>query len=274
MERLGLRVRVAGATSGRRYFTAGTVDARRADLRDLLADREVAAIVAARGGAGTGWLLRDLDPRLWAEPKWFVGCSDLTYLHLALARHRVVSLHGPMAASDLAKGRWDEASLRHGLFGDGDPYTSPGGTLLALRPGAAAGRLLGGCLSILASACGTPWSLRPDPTGTILFLEDVNEPPYRIDRMLLQLREAGIFDGVRGIVFGEMPGCPAPPGVAYTLEDVIADALSWFEGPVAVGLPSGHVTSRAVTLPLGSRAQLRCDPSGRASFAVVDTAAS
>ena len=150
-----------------------------------------------------------------------------------------------MVAGDLAKDRWHRDSLRHALFGSGEPYAAIPATCSRCAPEAPPGRLLGGCLSILAAACGTPWALQPDPAGTILLLEDVDEPPYRIDRMLLQLREAGAFEGVRGVVFGDMPGCQAAPDADYTLEDVIEDALSWFAGPVALGLSSGHTTSPA-----------------------------
>jgi muramoyltetrapeptide carboxypeptidase len=128
-----------------------------------------------------------------------------------------------------------------------------------VRPGQGRGRLLGGCLSILASAAGTPWALRPDRDGTILFLEDVAEPPYRIDRHLRQLRGAGAFDGLRGVVFGDMPGCAAPRDADFCLEDVILDALDGLDVPVALGLSSGHVVKGALTLPLGVPARLACE---------------
>jgi muramoyltetrapeptide carboxypeptidase len=271
LEGIGLRVRIDDAVGERQRFTAGSIERRGRGLSNLLGDPNVKAVVAARGGAGSGWLLRDLDPRLFESPKAFLGCSDLTFLHLALNRARTVSLHGPMVAGDLGRNRWDRTSLEQGLFGSGAPYQTRDGELLSLREGEASGRLLGGCLSILASACGTPWALRPDVEGTLLFLEDVNEPPYRVDRMILQMREAGAFEGVRGIVFGQMPGSQAPEGATYTLEDVILDALGWFEGPIAVGLPSGHTTRPAVTLPLGCGARLQCEASGRASFAMTES---
>ncbi|HEV7499435.1 MAG TPA: LD-carboxypeptidase, partial [Vicinamibacteria bacterium] len=132
------------------------------------------------------------------------------------------------------------------------------GDLLVLREGTAEGRLLGGCLSILAAAAGTPWALRPDPEGTILFLEDVDEKPYKVDRMLLQLRSSGAFEGVRAVVFGDMKGCNPPASAEFTLEDVIHESLAGLEIPVVLGLSSGHVTGPNVTLPLGVRARLRC----------------
>jgi muramoyltetrapeptide carboxypeptidase len=132
--------------------------------------------------------------------------------------------------------------------------------------------LRGGCLSILAAAAGTPWALAPDKEDTILFLEDVDERPYRIDRMLLQLRESGALAGVRGVVFGDMKGCAPRFDESYRLEEVLLDALEGLEVPVALGLSSGHTASPAVTLPLGVKARLRCGE--RASFEVLEAAVS
>jgi muramoyltetrapeptide carboxypeptidase len=132
------------------------------------------------------------------------------------------------------------------------------GDIVTLRDGEGEGRLLGGCLSILAAAAGTPWALRPDPAGTILFLEDVDEKPYKVDRLLLQLRLAGAFEGVKGVVFGDMKGCNPPAASDYTLEDVLRESLSGLDIPVALGLSSGHATAPNITLPLGVRARLRC----------------
>ena len=128
-------------------------------------------------------------------------------------------------------------------------YETAPGDVLVLREGEAEGRLLGGCLSILAAAAGTPWALRPDPAGTILFLEDLDEKPYKVDRMLLQLRSSGAFEGVRGIVFGDMKGCNPPASADFTLEDVIRESLAGLEIPVAFGLSSGHVTGQASPCP-------------------------
>ena len=129
----------------------------------------------------------------------------------------------------------------------------------------------GGCLSILASAAGTPWALHPAREGTLLFIEDVHERPYRIDRMLRQLRQAGAFAGLRGIVFGDMQGCSPKLDEGYSLEAVILDALEGLSVPVAFGLSSGHTRNPAVTLPLGAMARLTCTPSS-ASVEVLEPA--
>lgn len=269
LEGLGLRVRVAPGTTGRQFFTSGPAAARRDELQALFAEEEVAAVVCARGGAGAGALLPLLDPALVrAHPKWLLGCSDITFLHLFLDRLDVVSLHGPMAAGDLGLGSYDRTSLRHALFGEGLPFRTDGG-LTPLREGEGEGVLKGGCLSILASAAGTPWALRPAREGTVLFIEDVHERPYRIDRMLRQLRQAGAFASLRGIVFGDMQGCAPKADEGYSLEAVILDALEGLSVPMALGLSSGHTANPAVTLPLGARARLSCTSSS-AHFEVLE----
>jgi muramoyltetrapeptide carboxypeptidase len=262
LKALGFEVRVAPGATARDKFNAGSAQERLRDLQSLFADPEVAAIVCSRGGAGSYWLPPSLDPALLtASPKVFMGYSDVTVLHLYLGRLRLVSLHGPMVAHEMASGGYHRESLLWALTGEGTPYATEEGELETLRPGAAEGRLRGGCLSLLAAACGTPWALEAHD-DTILFLEDLDEPPYRIDRMLAQLRHAGALRGVRGIVFGDMKGCAGGMELDYTLEDVIRDALAGLDVPVALGLSSGHTRSPNVTLPLGVRARLDCGPEG------------
>jgi muramoyltetrapeptide carboxypeptidase len=263
LEALGFRVRAGDGLLERDRFTAGTLERRLGELHALWADADVAAIFCARGGAGAGRLLAGLDEGLVrSHPKIFLGFSDLTYIHLYLDRLGQVSFHGPMVARDFPDGGLDEASFRQALMGEG-LYASDEEDLMPLRGGAAEGRLRGGCLSILAAAAGTPWQLQPDPGGTVLFLEDVDEAPYKIDRMLLQLRDSGALSGVRGIVFGDMKGCVTRLEADYTLEDVIRDGLEGLEVPIAVGLSSGHTSSPGLTLPLGVRARLACGESAR-----------
>jgi muramoyltetrapeptide carboxypeptidase len=259
LEQMGFRVRLGEAVGERHLFTAGTLHRRAADLHALLADDEVAGILCARGGAGAGWLLPHLDLGLLREHhKPLVGYSDITYLHLVFNRFEQVTFHGPMVAWEFARGEIDEGSWKAALEAGAEPYEAASGDIIALGDGEAQGRLLGGCLSILAAAAGTPWALRPDPDGTILFLEDVDEKPYRVDRMLLQLRSSGAFEGVRGVVFGDMKGCNPPASANFTLEDVIRESLSGLGIPIALGLSSGHVNGPNVTLPLGVRAGLSC----------------
>ncbi|HET7746539.1 MAG TPA: LD-carboxypeptidase [Vicinamibacteria bacterium] len=260
---LGLGVRVAPHAASRHLFMAGTVDERLRDLEELWFDPEVRAVVAARGGAGASWLLDRLDlDRMAATPKVLLGYSDLTFLHAALNARGLVTFHGPMVATDFATGKVDEGSLRAALFGEA-PYATEEDDLLSLRAGEGEGRLLGGCLTILAAAAGTPWAFRPDPSGTLLFLEDVDEKPYRIDRLLFQLRRSGAFEGVRGVVLGDMKGCRPRPGSPFSLDDVVREALAGLDVPVAVGLSTGHTVGRNLTLPFGVPARLTCGDSAR-----------
>jgi muramoyltetrapeptide carboxypeptidase len=233
-------------------------------MHELLADDEVAGIVCARGGAGSGALLRQLDASLVrAHPKVFIGCSDVTFLHLWFRGLGLVTFHGPMAAGDLASGTYDRDSFLRAVTGEGAPFATESDDIVVLRPGSARGRLVGGCLSILASAAGTPWALEPAGDPSILFLEDLDEPPYRVDRMIRQLRETGAFDGVVGVVFGDMKGCAPPFSASFSLEDVILDALDGLDVPIALGLSSGHASGPAVTLPFGVSARLSCGPEAR-----------
>jgi len=272
LEALGLRVRVAGDIHERAHFAAGSAQRRVRELRGLFEDDEVAGIVCARGGAGTIHLLPGLDPLLaQRHPKVFVGCSDVTFLHSMLNGLGLVTFHGPMVAGDIGRGTWDRDSFWSAVSGEGAPLSTAPDDLLVVREGHGRGRVLGGCLSVLASAAGTPWALRPDREGTILFLEDVAEPPYRIDRHLRQLRAAGAFEGLRGVVFGDLPKCAPPRDAAFSLEAVILEALDGLDVPVALGLSSGHVATGALTLPLGVSARLLCER-GEARLELLESA--
>jgi len=240
------------------------VERRLAELHALVADDEVAGIVCARGGAGAGSLLRGLDiDLLAAHPKVFVGYSDITFLHQRLNNEGLVTLYGPMAAVEFASGSYDRESFLGSVGGSGALYSSGPDELLPLRAGTGEGRLRGGCLSVLAAAAGTPWALEHRGESTLLFLEDVDEAPYRIDRLLVQLRESGLLDHVSGIVLGDMKGCSPPLREAYALEDVILSALEGLDVPIALGLSSGHASGPNLTIPLGVRARLRCGEEAR-----------
>jgi muramoyltetrapeptide carboxypeptidase len=269
LRQLGFEVAVAAGVLDQDRFSAGSAANRAAQLQELFADPEIAGVWCARGGAGATQLLRRLDAeRLVRHPKVFVGYSDVTALHLLLQRSGLVTFHGPMLARDLADpGGVDEASLLHAVTGAGRPWRAPDGALETLHPGSASGTLLGGCLSLLASLSGTPWALDTRGQQVLLFLEDVDEPAYRIDRMLQQLRDSGALAGVVGVVVGTLPGCHAADG--FGVLDVIADALAELGVPVAAGLPSGHVESGHVTLPLGVEARLDARPGG-AGFEVLE----
>lgn len=272
LESLGYRVKLTPGTRGRSRWNSGTVEERLADLRSLLTDDAVAAVLAARGGAGSGWLVPHLDTALLrAHPKAIIGYSDLTFVHLLANRAALVSFHGPMVAWEFATGNFDRPSWAAALAGEG-AYRSDAEDLAPLRTGQAEGRLRGGCLSVLAAAAGTPWALTTDGEDTILFLEDVDEKPFRLDRMLMQLRQSGALQGVRGIVFGDMKGCSPRLDADYGLEEVLLGALAGLDVPIALGLSSGHTSRPNVTLPLGVRVRLSCGEDAR--FEVLEAAVS
>ena len=261
LERLGFRVRYDAGILARDRYTAGT-DARRArELMDAFADPEVKAVWAARGGYGVMRLFDLLDDEvLRANPKIFIGYSDLTAFHLYMYRRfNWLTFHGPMAAKDLAggAGHYDRRTLLGALMG-----ASPLGeidssrTKMLHRAGnkTVAGRLLGGCLSLISALMGTPDEL--DTRDSILFLEDVSTKPFALDRMLRQLRLAGKFAQVRAIVFGEMLDCVQNAEQGYRIEDVLAECTADLNIPVMFGLQSGHSPSGNLTLPLGTQASL------------------
>lgn len=242
-------------TRGPLYF-AGTPEMRLRDLHHAFADDEVRAIFATRGGYGSNYLLEGMDLDLIAESaKPFVGYSDLTAPQLwLLDQVQLPVFHGPMVSADFAREDGvHEASLYAALAGEAYTVGTAEG-LRTLHPGRARGTLYGGCLSILVALLGTPYE--PQTEGKLLFLEDVNAKPYQIDRMLWQLAQAGKLDGVKGIVFGEMLDCLTPRAPAELLDEVILRVFDSFQGPIAIGLRSGHVSGPNVTLTFGVEAEL------------------
>lgn len=237
------------------YF-AGTVEERLADLHWAFSDQEVGAIICSRGGYGSNYLLESLDLELiQSNPKPFLAYSDMTVLQTwILDRTGLVSFHGPMAAADFYREDGvHEESLEAALSGN-TFEVGPDEGLRMLKPGVAEGQLYGGCLSMLVSALGTPYA--GETEGKLLFLEDVSAKPYQIDRMLRQLILAGMLENVSGIIFGEMLDCVSPGHDPASLDSVILRVLDWFDGPIAMGLRSGHVSRSNVTLTFGVEAKL------------------
>jgi muramoyltetrapeptide carboxypeptidase len=232
-------------------YLAGSADARAAAFLRHWEDPSVAALVAARGGYGSVQMLPLLDGgRLRAAPKLFIGYSDNTsLLSFLTCQCGLSALHGPMIEGRLAGGTgYDRRSFLELTGGGAGLSLSPDG-LTVVRPGAASGRLYGGTITQLVASLGTPFAFDP-PAGCVLFLEDVNERPFRIDRMLTQLRLSGILSRAVALVFGEMRGCDEPGG-EVTAASVIARLTSDCPGPVITGFPSGHSTGPVWSLPLG-----------------------
>jgi muramoyltetrapeptide carboxypeptidase len=241
------------------YF-AGSAERRVRELEDMFAREEVRAIVCARGGYGANYLLPRLDrEKIKAHPKIFVGYSDLTVLLSYFSDVAgIVSFHGPMVCKDWSAEKGVDAAAWQSALAQTSAWEvalGAGSGAVGLADGEADGVLYGGCLSILVASLGTPYEIRTE--GTILFLEDVAEKPYRIDRMLMQLKMAGKLNGVKGIVFGEMCDCVQVANQGYTLQEVVLRVVRDLGVPVAYGVRSGHVTGGNITLPIGVRAGLR-----------------
>jgi muramoyltetrapeptide carboxypeptidase len=232
-------------------YLAGPPEVRASSFIKHWTDPSVSALLAARGGYGSVHLLPLLDrARIIERPKLFIGYSDNTSLLSWLTcQCGITALHGPMIEGRLAGGAgYDERSFL-GLLAGGQRLELVPGGVTVLREGQASGPLFGGTITQLAASLGTPFAFDP-PDGCILFLEEVNERPYRIDRLLTQLALSGLLARARAIVFGEMGGCDEPGG-AVTALDAIARTTRECAGPIVVGFPSGHTTGPTWTLPLG-----------------------
>ena len=251
LERAGFAVRLGASVGKQAGYLAGSDADRAAEVQALFAERGVRAIMAARGGYGSGRLLPRLDiEAIRRAPKLVVGYSDITFLLMELVqRANMVVFHGPMVADFAANPAGAESLLRM-LAGDRTTWNLRAREIV--QPGTGEGVIVGGCLSILVAALGTPYAI--ETKGRLLFLEDVNEKPFRVDRMLTQLRQAGKLDGVAGVMFGDMTGC-GHAGDAVTVHDVVREAFAGARYPVVFGLPTGHGGGTA-TLPLGVRARL------------------
>jgi muramoyltetrapeptide carboxypeptidase len=261
LEQLGFHARYEPEILSKARYTAGSDARRAAELMRAFSDPEVKAVWAARGGYGAMRLFGQLDDEaLRAAPKNFIGYSDITALHLYLYRRfGWVTFHGPMVAKDLAGGaeHYDRASLLAALTQSAPMgEIACAGTEMLHRGsgGRVSGRLLGGCLSLIAALMGTPDEL--DTRGALLFLEDTATKPFALDRLLRQLRLAGKFDEVRAIIFGEMTDCAQHTAQGYQLQEVLGDCTAELGIPVMFGLRSGHSPRGNLTLPLGVRATL------------------
>jgi muramoyltetrapeptide carboxypeptidase len=244
-----------------RGYLAGEDAARARELELAFLDPETSGVICMKGGYGAPRILDRLDYALVAaHPKVFLGYSDITALHIAFLQEAgLVTFHGPMPSSDMIP-EFDEESrsaLEGVLFGDEAPAAHgtaflPGST----SGGAVEGELVGGNLSLIVASMGTPWEL--DVEGKLLFIEDVDEAPYRIDRMLNQLRLAGKFEACAGVVAGAWTRCDPPEGArSLSIDEILMDMIAPSGKPLLTGVKAGHCAP-ALTLPLGVR--YRMDP--------------
>ncbi len=256
----------------KRYgYLAGQDKERASDINAMFADKDVKAIFAVRGGWGAARTLPFVD---WdvvrANPKFLIGYSDITALHMAIAaKGGAVTLHGPNASS--AWGRASVESFKDIAFDAGTPlFENPKATedrlvqrrwrTIKIRGGKAQGQLLGGNLTVLTALAGTPYL--PDFSGAILFLEDIDEAEYRIDRMLTQLGQAGVLKGLAGVVFGQCTNCRDPdgsgPGGGFTLNSILRQHFEPLGIPAFEGAWFGHISDQ-FTIPQGVMAEIDAD---------------
>lgn len=252
IERLGLRPVLTEGVFDRRGYVAGSARRRAAALTAAWRDPAVAAVIGARGGYGSAQLLPLLDcADLGEAPRAFIGHSDLTALLTYLTIHcGVVCFHGPMVVNlGGGAGACDADSFRRALMSDAPLGELAPDGIEARRPGDVRGPLLGGTLTQLAASLGTPQAFSPS-AGYVLLLDEVGERPFRLDRMMTQLIGSGALARAAAVVCGELPGCDEPDG-RLTGRGVVAGLLDAFPGPVLFGLPTGHTTGPALTVPLG-----------------------
>ncbi|MEZ6030139.1 MAG: LD-carboxypeptidase [Hyphomonadaceae bacterium] len=266
---MGLKPKIGAHALDRSGYLAGDDEARAGDVNAMFADKDVKAIFAVRGGWGCARILPHIDwDVVTANPKLLLGYSDITALHMAtVARAGFGTVHGPNANSAWGKLSWE--NFRAVAFDGATPtYANPvadadrlvqrAGRTRTLRSGKARGRLLGGNLTIVASLMGTPWL--PDFDGAILFLEDVDEAEYRIDRMLTQLALGGVLGKVAGVVFGQCTDCKASGSTlgGFTLSEVLEHHFAPLGVPVFQGLEFGHIDNQ-FSLPVGVMAEIDAD---------------
>ncbi len=245
----------------RHGYVAGTPDVRVSAFMRAWEDPSIAALIAARGGYGSVQMLPLLDRQVISRTaKAFIGYSDNTsILSWLTLQCGIVSFHGPMIEGRFARGAdgYDRDTFTRCLCA-----AEPAGEIAhpqvsVIAPGEAGGMLLGGTLTQLMASLGTPFAFAP-PDGYVLFLDEVGERPFRIDRLLMQLRLSGLLGRASAVIFGEMPRCDEPDGNA-TVRAVIAEAMAGFHGPILFGLPSGHTDGATLTLPFGVRARVIAD---------------
>ncbi len=266
LEGLGFKVSLARNALKINKYLAGTDQERLNDLNEMFLNSEIDGIVCLRGGYGSMRIIPGIDYRLIRRfPKALVGYSDITALQLAIFKKAgLVTFSGPMLATEFGR-EPNDFTLSHfyKAITETTPLgtipTAPGAVAETINPGRASGRLTGGNLTLVAASLGTPYEI--DTRGAILYLEEVDEPPYRIDRLLRQLYLAGKLNSVAGVVFGECVNCKAQEKHAsFTLPEVVGSVCARFKSPCYYGLSVGHGTYKA-TLPLGVKAEI--DANGR-----------
>ena len=253
---LGWEPVVGAHATERKGYLAGHDRDRLNDINRAIRDPKIDAIWVLRGGYGMTRILAGIDyDALSRTPKAIIGYSDVTALHAAVQRKcRLITYHGPTAREVLTD--FSRDSFQRAVISNADSCGAAPNAR-EINAGEAEGRLVGGNLSILSSLCGTPFM--PDLTDGILILEDVNEPVYRIDRMLQQLKLAGVLNGCKAIAFGDCTRCPEDAGGAEAgagqFDEVLGELAHSLGVPCVAGIPVGHIAEQW-TIPLGAVAKL------------------
>lgn len=266
LQRLDYRVkRYVSENNSEGYFSAPLAE-RRKHLQEALTRLDIRAVLCTRGGYGSTEILDGLVTARLKRPRIFCAFSDLTSMQIFLwQKLRWVTFYGPLVAGGFdagpnATGGFDPDTFMWAMTATNSGWTAPleGETFTR---GRAEGTLLGGCITLIETSIGTPWEL--DTRGSILLLEDRGVKPYQLDRMLLHLKQAGKFKGVRGIILGEFPESEPSEGSVSTLADVCRRVLGPLRIPMVYGAPVGHTPRPMLTLPLGVRAKLHASGEGR-----------
>lgn len=250
LQNWGLVVEVATYAEGQNGRFAGTINERIVDLQQAMDDPSIKLIFCSRGGYGVVHLLHKLSfGGIRKYPKWVVGYSDITALHLALLQERIVSLHAPMARH-LTEDSDDRASnyLKTALFKKIPAYSIDSHPLN--KSGVVKGKLFGGNLAVLSGLIGTPYMTVP--RNGILFIEDIAEAPYKIDRMMWQLKLSGILDKISALIVGQFADCNEDPGMGLTIYELIENLLQEYDYPLVFNFPVGHVKENYPLLHAGS----------------------
>jgi muramoyltetrapeptide carboxypeptidase len=269
LERLDYRVKKFMSQRGPQGYFSAPLSERRKQLEQALSNPEIRAVLCSRGGYGSAEVLSALKTQGFKGPKIFCAFSDLTAVQIFLwQKLRWVTFYGPLVAGGFDAGPnatdgFDPDTFMWAMTAtnSGWPVRLRGETFTR---GNAEGILLGGCITLIETTIGTPWEL--DTRGSILLLEDRGLKPYQLDRMLLHLKQAGKFEGPRGIVLGEFPESEPPEGSDVTVADVCHRVLGPLRIPIVFGAPVGHTPRPMLTLPLGIRARLHASGEGRLEF--------
>ncbi len=261
LEELGLKIKLGQHVADQYGYLAGSDGDRLADLHKMFIDQEVKAIICAGGGYGTGRIAQQIDYSLISNnPKIFWGYSDITFLHTAIRQKaRLVTFHGPMLASDIGKKDVDPLSKEcfNQLF---EPmliqYTNDVSPLEVLIDGKASGEIIGGNLTLLASTVGTPFEV--ETKGKLLLIEDINEEPRSLDRMLNQMHMAGKLQEIAGFIIGDFNNCIPERELSLSLDEVIAHYVHLANKPAIKGFKIGHCSPH-ISIPLGVHAELNTE---------------